>query len=450
MSRLSRRLCIGLGVLGVLGVCWTPARAALVQWSAAGSDAENEAIRYFSSTPSDAIARVQLRMDAGSTELRFDANKGGYLNAVLQELQVPVSSQTLVFSKTSGQRELISPARPRALYFNRDVHVGWVQGGPALEIVSMDPKLGAVFYTLDQQQTARPRFHRQTQACLQCHDSPSLTGGVPGLLVKSVYPNKDGEPIDSAGTFVTSDQSPLKERWGGWYVTGLHGAQLHMGNLIAAHTPDGVRLDLAAGANVTDLNSRISTQPYLSAHSDIVALMVLEHQSQVHNLITRASYSTRMALYFDQVRNKELGRSAGYVPDSTRRLVSRVAEPLVRTMLFVDAAPLIEPVSGTSGFSKEFPSQGPRDHTGRSLLDLELKRRVFRYPCSYLIYSASFDALPSPVKDYVYRRLWEILSGEDTSDAFAHLSRDDRTAISAILLETKPDFAAWRKMRASE
>ncbi len=435
-------------MLGVLGICSLPVGGAPPLWAPAASDAENQAIAYSTTEPVDAVAAVQRAIDAGTIALRFDPTSG-YLRSALQVLQVPVESQVLVFSKTSFQHELISPVRPRAIYFSRDVYVGWVPGGHVLELASVDSTLGPVFYTLDQRETAHPRFKRQTHACLQCHDSPSLTGGVPGLIMKSVYPDKDGEPIYSAGTFLTSDRSALHKRWGGWYVTGTHGAQAHMGNMTADSAGDGVHPHLSAGGNVSDLRTRIDTRPYLSPHSDIVALMVLEHQIQVHNLMTRVSYRTRMAQYFDRARNKELGRNTESVPDSTLSLVSREAEPLVRAMLFVEEVPLTEPVSGTSGFSKEFAKQGPRDHADRSLQELDLTRRLFRYPCSYVIYSASFDALPSVVKDYVYRRLWEVLSGEDTSAAFVHLSRDDRTVIRDILVETKPDFAAWRTVRAS-
>ena len=448
MSRVSRRQQRLLTILCALGILFPKTGGAMFQWLGRTSDAENEAIRYSAGTPAEAIARLQAEIGAGRTELQFDA-KGGYLNSVLRALKIPLASQTLVFSKTSFRRELISPQKPRALYFNHDVYVGWVPGGRVLEIASVDPKLGAVFYTLSQEKTAQPTFQRQTQACLQCHDSPSLTGDVPGLIMKSVYPDTDGEPIVSAGTFVTSDQSPMKERWGGWYVTGTHGAQVHMGNALVDDSRDGANLNLTAGANLTDLRMRIDTQPYLSSHSDIVALMVLAHQNSLHNLMTRASYRTRMALHFDRQRNEESGRAADYASESTRSLVRSVAEPLVRAMLFVEEAPLLEPVSGSSGFSKEFSSQGPRDHRGRSLLELDLTTRLFRYPCSYLIYSASFDALPSLVKDYVYRRLWDVLSDEDTSDLFAHLSRSNRAAIREILLETKPDFAAWRTLRTS-
>lgn len=424
------------------------ASGARFQWLGRGSDAENQAIRYSTSSPSESIARLQQAMDAGGIRLQFDA-KGGYLRSVLRALNIPLASQSLVFSRTSFQRQLISPQRPRALYFNHDVYVGWVPGGRVLEIASVDPNLGVVFYTLNQERTAHPTFERQTQTCLQCHDSPSVTGGVPGLIMRSVYPDAHGEPIASAGTFLTSDSSALRERWGGWYVTGTHGSQVHMGNLIAEPAFDGVRPDLARGANLTDLRTRIDTRPYLSEHSDIVALMVLEHQNHLHNLMTRASYHTRMALHFDQVRNQELGRPADYAPESTIRLVRDVAEPLVRAMLFVDEAALTEPVSGTTAFAREFADGGPRSRSGRSLLELDLKRRLFRHPCSYVIYSASFDALPALTKHYVYRRLGDVLSGADTSGAFAHLSAADRSAIRNILLETKPDFAAWNTTHAA-
>ena len=441
------KLLLPVTILCAFGMGWPYASATALQWGPLTTDAENDAIRYSTSTSFDAIARLQQQIDAGTTTLRFDATHG-YLSSVLRELKVPVASQMLVFSKTSVQRERISPATPRAVYFNRDVYVGWVPGGTALEIASIDPNLGAVFYTLDQEQAAHPTFQRQTRKCLECHDSPSLTNGVPGLIVKSVHADSNGDPIASAGTFATTDRSPLNERWGGWYVTGTHGAQLHMGNVSAERGAKDVRLNLAAGANLTDLRSRIDVRRYLAQHSDIAALLVLEHQTHTHNLITLTAYRTRMALFFDRMRNEELRRGADDISDSTLDVIRNLAEPLIRTMLFVQAAPFVEPIAGTSGFAEQFSVQGPRDRRGRSLLQLDLTRRLLRYPCSYLIYSASFDALPAPAREYVYRRLWEVLSGEDTSEAFAHLSRADRTAILEILLDTKPAFRIVRKESA--
>ena len=407
------------------------------QWlSDDGSYADNEAIRYATTPPSDAIARLQREIDADATRLSFDAETG-YLQSVLQALQIPVASQLLVFSKTSFQRDLISPARPRALYFGPNVYVGWIPGAPQLEIASADPHLGAVFYTLRQEKTVHPAFQRETQRCLQCHESASQTAGVPGFLMKSVVPDATGEPILAAGTFVTTDQSPLAQRWGGWYVTAARASSDHMGNLIARDTATRTRLDRGADADT-----------YLTRHSDIVALMVFAHQKHVQNLITRLNYRTRMAAYFDHIRNVELGRDVDFLPPDTRSLIAREAEALVDAMLFVGEAPLNGVVEGTSGFAARFAIDGPRDAAGRSLRDLDLKDRLFRYPCSYLIYSESFDGLPVAARDRVYERLWAVLDGEDRSAAFSHLTPMDRSAITAILLDTKPEFAAWRAAHA--
>lgn len=424
-TRAPRALCSRVVLCAALAFCCSPAAAGLLQWAPAATDAENDAIRYSATAPSDPIAHLQRSIDAGSTTLRFDAGSG-YLNSLLHQLNIPVSSQALVFSRTSAQRDLISPATPRALYFDRDVYVAWVPGGPALEIASVDPTLGAIFYTLDQKNTPRPAFQRQTEACLHCHASPSLTGGVPGVLMKSVQPDETGEPIASAGALLTNDQSPLEQRWGGWYVTGT-AAQRHRGNSLG----------------------RLDTRPYLSPHSDVVALMVLGHQAALHNLITQASYRARMALHFDRLRHTELGLDPESVSASTLSLIQRVGEPLFRAMLFVGEAPLTAPVSGSSAFAEDFAREGPRDHAGRSLRQLDLTRRLFRYPCSFLIYSPSFDALPVPLKAYVYRRLSEVLSGADRNVVFAHLSPEDRVAIKTILLDTKPDFAAWQAGQAA-
>jgi hypothetical protein len=302
-------------------------------------------------------------------------------------------------------------------------------------VASVDPKLGAVFYSLPQKDEGRPTFQRETQTCLVCHDSTSVTGGIPGLIVRSVIPDRYGYGLAPVGRSVTSDQTPLRDRWGGWYITGTHGAQEHMGNVIApvlAHEVGNMKSYLAgaklpSGANVTDLRGRLDIEPYLTPHSDIVSMMVLAHQAAVHNLITRAGYEGRVAEHEGAL-------------NETR--IRNVVEPLVRAMLFVKEAPLTAALKGTSGFAEEFVKKGPRDAAGRSLRDFDLERRVFKYPLSYLIYSESFDALPTVVKDYVYGRLHEILGGDDAGPDFAHLSAADREAILEILEDTKPDFTS--------
>lgn len=402
---------------------------------------DEEPINYLKSQPTDAVARLQKQLDAGGPRMR-PTTSHGYLPAVLQRLKIPVSSQVLVYSKTSFQSSHISPLTPRALYFNDDVYVGWVQDGPVVEISSADPQLGAVFYTLSQERTAPQKFTRQTYECLSCHSS-TMTSGVPGHMVRSVYPGRDGMPVLAAGSFVTRDESPMSERWGGWYVTGTHGRQYHMGNVTVKDQAQAEALDRSAGANVKDLRRYFDTSAYLTPHSDLVALTVLQHQTHLHNLIARTSYETRKALLYEQTLNRELNRGANYRSDSTVSRIRSVGEPLVRGLLFSGEAKLEGPIAGTSGFAAEFAARGPWDSQKRSLRQFDLKQRLFRYPCSYLIYSEAFDALPAEAKEYVYRRLEEVLTASEPPKEYAHLSSTDREAILQILRDTKPEFAAY-------
>jgi len=402
---------------------------------------DHYAIQYETRPVDDPIARLQKRVDAGQVKLEFRDGQG-YLKSVLDALTVRPESQVLVFSKTSFQAPRIVPGLPRAIYFSDDVSVGWVRGGDVLEFASVDPKQGVIFYTLDQAATETPRFDRQ-DTCLQCHAN-GATVGVPGLVVRSVYTSASGMPVFHAGTFVTDHRSPLNERWGGWYVTGKHGAQTHMGNALVRDRSLPISLD-SNGQNVTDLQGRFDTGAYLTPYSDIVALMALEHQTRMTNLITRVGYEARMALHDNAAMNKALGRPNGVVSESVTRRVNSAVEEMVEYMLFTDEARLTEPVQGVSGFAESFARGAARDAHGRSLRDLDLKTRLLRYPCSYLIYSEAFDQMPEIAPDRVYRRLWEVLAGRDAQPKFANLSREDRKAIIEILLATKkglPEY--WR------
>lgn len=417
----------------VLLLCTSPALAQL--------DFESEPINYNTAPLNDPVQNLRKQIERGEVKLKHD-DKHGYLKAVLEHLDVPVSSQMLVFSKTSFQLRRITAQRPRAVYFNDDVYVGWVQGGDVVEISSADPQHGAIFYTMSQEKSERPPIIRDRGQCIVCHAS-SRTSGVPGHLVRSVYASLSGQPFFGSGTFTTDHRSPFKKRWGGWYVTGTHGKQRHMGNVIVTDRDRPENLDMESGANVTDLSDRLNTQPYLSPHSDIVALMVLEHQTRMHNLITRANFETRSAQHYDQVMNKALERPADHCSESAKRRIEAAAEKLVEYMLFTDELQLTGAIEGTSNFASEFSARGPQDSQGRSLRDFDLTRRMMKYPCSYLIYSEPFDSLPDEAKDQVYRRLFEVLSGHDESDRFAHLKTSDRHAILEILRETKPDLPSY-------
>jgi hypothetical protein len=417
--------------------------ALLLALAARASDVEREPINYSNAAAHNPVSRLQQRIDADQVRLSYD-DKLGYLPSVLHELKVPVSSQTLVFSKTSLQRERIKPSTPRALYFSDDMYIGCCQNGVVLEVTAIDPQLGSVFYTLDQEKADRPKFTRQQDTCLICHGGSS-NQGFPGQLVRSVYSDADGYPVLASGSYRIDQTSPLENRWGGWYVSGTSGKQKHMGNLIVRGRNRPEDVDNAKERNATDLRKYFKTDRYLSPHSDIVALMVLEHQAEMHNLLTRASFQTRMALRDEVELNKALGRPADYRSESTTSRIKSAGEPLVKYLLFSGETKLTDAVKGTSGFAEEFVRRGPRCRDGRSLRDLDLHTRLFKYPCSYLIYSESFEALPGGVKDYVLRRVYDVLTGKDTGEDFTHLSAADRTAILGILRETKANLpACWR------
>ena len=418
----------------------------VLQSAVPAQDFEHEPINYATATPDNPISQLQARLDNGSDQLKCD-DRVGYLKSVLESLQVPISSQTLVFSKTSLQRHKITPRTPRALYFRDDVYVGFCQNGEMLELSVADPHLGAVFYTLDQEPTQKPKFMRQADNCLICHGS-SHTRGIPGHLIRSVYTDGAGFPVLAMGTHRIDHTSPISQRWGGWYVTGTHGNQNHLGNLIVNGKHEREPVENGAGQNVTDLNGRFKTTAYLSPHSDLVALMVLEHQTEAHNLLTRANFQTREALYSEARLNKELHEPDGHRWDSTTTRIRNSCESLVKYLLFCDEISLTAPLQGTTAFAEEFTALGPRDSQGRSLRDFDLQRRIFKYPCSYLIYSRSFDALPTEARDLVYRRLWDVLTGADQGKAFSHLSEADRTAIREILIATKRDLPDYWKTTA--
>jgi hypothetical protein len=200
---------------------------------------------------------------------------------------------------------------------------------------------------------------------------------------------------------------------------------------------------MGAEPHKTELDDRFDVTPYLRNDSDIVALMLLVHQSQVHNLIGDASYAVRAAIDEEAARERFLIRADPSYSDQTMNRVEAICEPLVRGLLFVGAAPLEDSAGQRSEFAAEFNSRGIRDSQGRSLRDLDLGDRLLRYPLSYLVYSEQFDSLPDLALDYVYRRLHEILNGDDTSGEFEHLTDEDRQAIVEILNDTKPEFVEF-------
>ncbi|MDB6010146.1 MAG: hypothetical protein JWL65_2396 [Gammaproteobacteria bacterium] len=414
--------------------------------SALRYDADYPVIGYADRPTHNAIARLQERLERGETQLKFVPGRG-YLDSLLQNLGIDRSSQTLVYSKTSLQFELIRAATPRAIYFDDDTYVAWPPETKFLEISTMDSALGPVFYTLPNTNPATTQFDRETTRCLACHDTFSLMGGgVPRFLFMSSPVTVSGEPLTTDISIETTDATPLQERWGGWYVTGKPDGLVHLGNI---QTSDPVKkpttfasLKVNRPGTLEKLDGVFDTRPYLTNHSDVVALLVLEHQVYIENLITRANFKARTLVARENDGQADDSLSWARVPPKAQTRVKALLEPLVKALLLVDAVPLPGRIAGNSGFDSWFQAHGPRDRQGRSLRELDLKTRLFRYPLSYMVYSAGFDGLPAYAREYVYGRLADVLSGRDHGGSYARLSAADRATLLEILTATKPAFAA--------
>ncbi len=409
----------------------------------ASDEFEQAPIHYSASTPDNPVSRFHEELKAGKATLKYEEDFG-YLRSLLEHLQVPVDSQLLVFSKTSLQIGRISPKAPRSIFFNDDVYVGYAHGGDMIEISVADPGLGAVFYTLDQSAEEPPVLLRQMDRCLTCH-ATTRTEHVPGHLARSLHVDSRGHPIFSAGNQNVDHRTPIAQRWGGWYVTGTHGKQTHLGNFIAKERSAVEPVDNSAGQNVIELGTRFPSARALTPHSDIVALMVFEHQLFVQNRLTKANFAARQALHYQSTMSAALGKSPDSLLESVDRRLNQAARELVEALLFSEEATLSEPISGTSGFANRFTAQGPHDNHGRSLKQLDLQTRLFKYPCSYEIYSSQFDALPPELLRRVWEKMHAVLTGADDSEDYAHLIPADRQAILEILLATKENLPDnWR------
>ncbi len=400
---------------------WFAASAALLagSWvSAVGQRTDafvgsrnHPAIAYGSAPTRTAVTDLNERLAAGAAALRFDSQTG-YLPAVLEALDVPMSSQVLVYSQTSFQASKINQQNPRALYFNDTVAVGWIRGADLLEITAQDPGQGTIFYSIPQQPSERPQFGRQ-EHCVSCHLTWD-TLGVPGPTVKTTFARKTIDGFANGGP--VDHRSPIADRWSGWFVTGAAVPEQHRGNVELVQPVPRT----GPAPKLTSVAGEFDTTGYLAATSDIVALMVLEHQAHATNLMTRLNWEARLG---DQARTRE------------------AASALADYLLFVDEAPLTARIEGTSGFAAVFSARGPRDAQGRSLRDLALEGRLMRHPLSYMVYTPMFDALPEAARELVVERLAAVLTGRDTAPRYAHVTPQARQAILEILRETRASLA---------
>ena len=185
--------------------------------------------------------------------------------------------------------------------------------------------------------------------------------------------------------------------------------------------------------NLVSLEGRVDPKGYPVPTSDIVALMVFDHQMHMINLLTRIGWEVRVATH-----ERRLDLTRGPQRDDVNELVDY--------LFFVDEARLSGRIRGASRFAEQFSSQGPRDKKGRSLRQLDLEKRLLRYPCSYMIYAKAFDSLPDAARSAIYQRMWHILSGKETAAKYRRLSAADRRAIVEILRDTKPGLPGYFRL----
>lgn len=376
---------------------------------------------YYTNTPTDRFTQFKTALEAGEKTLDLSGELA-LLRSLLAELQIPISSQSMVFSVTSLQKNLISPRRPRALYFNDDTYVAFVPGG-RLEVISLDPKLGSIFYISDRVRPGRvPRMER-TEECFNCH-APAYLQNIPALLVESVIPGMTGGGERAFRRERTGHDIPLEQRFGGWHVTGTgEGFPQHQGNKIIQRA-EGVAHEIP-----TQIGDLFEPSYYLLPTSNILPQLIQEHQVGFANRAMLAGYRTREFLAQKPEQRGDLAAQ-----------LSKLAEPLVRYLLFADEVPLpAASVPGDAEYKAAFLANRRPNGEGAALKDLDLSTRLFKHRCSYMVYTPLFTGLPPELKSEVYAQLAAALS-DSGSKSSSHLPAEEKRTIRSILQQTLPDL----------
>ena len=380
---------------------------------------------YWTRPVTDRFSLLKENLASGKIVLDRSSEKA-FVTSLLEVLKVPASSQMLVFSATSLQLSLISTRNPRALYFTDDLYVGWIPGGK-VEIVSLDPVLGGIYYIFDVPRASSDGLLKveRSNRCMNCHGAAD-SGWVPGLVLSSVVPGPNGGSLIGYRQEVLGHGVPLSERMGGWLVTGAGNWKGHRGN----HTGT-----LYAGRLTTtplEFGRTFDVNRYPAATSDLLAHLLHEHQAGFITTALEAGYRARAALH----------DGGGTVPAAREAELEKAAEALVRYLLFTDEVKL--PAGGVAGadpaFRRDFAATRLADPAGRSLRDLDLKTHLLKYRCSYMIYSPVFTGLMPEMKTRVMRRLAMALQPNLRDELSRSFSGSEKEAVRFILTATLPDW----------
>ena len=400
------------------------------------NDYELEPHGYFSKDAKDPVTLLMKRIQRGEVLIK-EPNGKPLVERLLRELGLNKDTQVLVFSRTSLQRREVSYSNPRALYFNESVYLGWMPNG-RIEIASFDPELGPIFYFQRELDDASSPLLARTRSCLGCH-AGDATNFLPGSLGRSVYPDKSGRSLRSIDDYRRSGHHiPLHDRYGGWFVSGNHGAMRHMGNAIASREGGKITIDREQFANLEKLDRFFSTEAYPAPGSDIAALLVFDHQVTMHHRLVEAAYRARQSLFDSKLDPKETDVSKLSKGRSTDEFLEG-RDKVVDYLLFRDETP-IPKVSCDPAFRRAFSANRIADRRKRSLKDLRLDGRIFENRCSYMIYSPTFDQFPPMLKGAIYARIHEILTSPKPVEGFDYLGKEEKRRILEILDETKEDL----------
>lgn len=416
---------------------------------ALGSDDpfERPPVSYSSSRPHEAITVLEGKMASGSLELTGDERT--VVRRLLAALGIPESSQMLVFSKTSFQKDRIDPAHPRAIYFSDEVYMGWCPGG-LVEVAAIDPVLGPVFYSFDPHAVGKGKRFVRDEDCLRCHGG-IFVPEIPGLLARSVFTDSGGQPLLEFGSELVDATTPIEKRWGGWYVTAMRAGPRHRGNLIVTTGREPNPNELAASANLKSLKSLVDTSPYLEPTSDVTALLVFEHQISVQNALTRANQECLRMITYQTNLQRELKEPVTSEPayESVQHVFSSATQLVLDALLYKDEAALPESgVEGASDFAKLFSRKTRGLENPPSLKELDLKGRLFKYRCSYLIQSSTFAALQPTLRRRVLQRLYRVLTDSSPDPRYAYLEPGERDTIRQIITATVHDLPpTWSRSR---